>query len=311
MEKRIDSLFSMLKSQPEQTQLLLKLGIGAPLVIVLMQAAGTFVLPALVVSVIALVVILVYGGMLAVLVSRLVQSAGRWQAESAEKAARLIDNEHRRGYTGPTVVPSTGEPVSFPAQSAPAGRPEHANAHIISPSMPIAPVEPPPSPPLLADVIKAVEASQANPSRFQEVYFLLRLTDDVQRARREASRLSVLVLDVNLSGARSEEEQIEALSYDIAKVVSTLEGQISFPLQIGPTEFAFYLKNTDRQKAQTLMRPFTQALSDYWVQFGLAVYPEDGTQPEALLDAARDNIATPAPERRSRNPLNTLLRRTS
>jgi hypothetical protein len=277
----------------------------------MMQIVATLVLPGLVVAAIALVVILIYGGMLAILVARLVQSSGRWQVQAAEQARRLAESDHRRGYTGPTIASPTQEQEPFPAGVAVASAPAGTDGRIMSTSVSAAPVEPIPAPPLLSDVIKAVEASQANPSRFQELFFLLRLTEDVQRARREASHLSVLVLDVNLSGARSEEEQIEALSYDLAKVVTTLEGQISFPLQIGPTEFAFYLKQADRAKAQTFVRPFTPALSDYWVQFGLAVYPEDGTQPEALLDAARENISTPAPERRSRGPLNALLRRTS
>ena len=308
MEERFENLFSMLKREPEQTQLLLKLGLGAPLVIVLLQALGEFVFPKLVVALVALGVTLVYGGTLAVLVARLVQSSGRREVEASQSAQRLMDHERRRAATVPSPArpPATRTPAtgSFPATSAEASTAGQRGTSGVE----VAAADPPP---LLSDAIAAVEASQSSPPRFHEVFFLLRLTADVQRARREASNLSVLVLDVNLSKGRPEAEQLDVLSYDLAKAVFTLEGQISYPLQLGPAEFAFYLKNTGREKAQTFMRPFIQALSDYWVHFGLAVYPEDGTQPEQLLEAARESLAAPAPAPDRRGLLGSLLHRGS
>jgi hypothetical protein len=255
-KKKWNNLLALLRHDPRQTQTLLRVGLGGALLIVLWLSLGGIVLSQILVSLLGIVFTTTYGTALVALGGKLVQSAGRWEVDAAVNAQRLLESDFRRAPAGPA---------------------------------PGAPATTAPNPPLLGDVIQAIQEAGAvsTASRFQEVYFLTRLNEDVQKARREGSRLSVLVLEVDLPTSDPDDAEVDKLAVDFANVASNLKSRVSNPLQIGRTEYAFYVPGADRTMAESVMRSFVQALSAYWCQFGLAVYPENGSNAEGLLEAAR------------------------
>jgi len=56
----------------------------------------------------------------------------------------------------------------------------------------------------------------------------------------------------------------------------------------GETEFLFCLPQTDSKGVKTFTSQLVTALGRYWCHFGVATYPEDGTDAETLFNRARE-----------------------
>ena len=157
MEAQIDKpeneLLAVLRRDPHETSMLIKVGIALPIAIIVWQLGATFVLPLLAVAPVTIALILAYGAVLIYLTSRLIRSYYRWQAEAAFNAGHLSGNP----------IDGEGHPL------------------------------------LLKDVIAALQEAtpaghQVVDGPFHEAYFLLRLQEEVLRARREGLKLSVVVI---------------------------------------------------------------------------------------------------------------------
>jgi hypothetical protein len=70
---------------------------------------------------------------------------------------------------------------------------------------------------------------------YHQVYFLLRLTEEVQRARREGSEMCVLSLDVTVPGHELTQSDVERVSVELANLASSQAKVISNSLKTGPT----------------------------------------------------------------------------
>ena len=279
-ESTSEGFFSILRREPEQTALILKLGFGAPVVIVLWDWAANFLLPELAVSLLTMFMILIYAGALVFLIASLVHSADRWQIDSAMEARRLL-------VTGDV------------RRRAPAARPaKSASAQAAAPLSlsPTAVAEPPqilrqaPDPVEAEDEIEAEDYVPPPPAlepRFHQVYFLLRVTEEVQRARREGYEMSVLALDVTVPGRELTPQLVEKVSFELAHIASSQNKVISYSLSLGPTEFVFSLPHLDRAETKDFVSKVVQSLGDYWCHYGVAHYPDDATDAESMVDFAR------------------------
>jgi GGDEF domain-containing protein len=231
-----ETLFSMLKREPQQAELILKAGIAGAFVIVLWDFLAGLVLPPLAVALVMLALILAYAGILTYLIAKLVRSADKWQVESALQAKNLMlgDSRTRRG-----------EPVAEPQ-------------------------------------LQAVSTTS-----FHRTYFLLRLTEEVQRARREGGEMCVMALDATVPGHDLTQEVAEKVSRELAGLAASQAKVIGQPLITGPTEFVFSLPGSDARAGRDFVRKVVQGLGNYWCHFGLAVYPTDATDAESLFNKAR------------------------
>ena len=247
MSEERDSLFSVLRREPEQTQLILKLGLGAPVAIVLWDWIAGMFLSTLIVLPVTLLLILTYAGVLTYLIARLVHSVDRWRLESAENARRLIGG-NRRGERAGSAKESTDAPAAEAPVLAPA------------PSVSLG---------------------------FHLAYFFLRLNEAILRARREGAQLSLLALNVTLAGGEPTTQRLDKLSFEVAKLVSGQAQLVTQAVNVGPTEYVFCLANYDGAAARDFASKLIRALGDYWCHHGIAVYPADATNGQALFDQAR------------------------
>jgi hypothetical protein len=238
MQEGNDSIIDILRREPEQTDFLLKFGIGAPVLIVAWNWVASFFIANIFVVPTTLVLVLVYGGALVYLISRLVHQADRWQVESAMQARRLLTGSSRPGP----------RPVGDDS------------------------VTPPPLP-------------QVN---FHQVAFFLNVQEEVLRARREGRAMSVLALDITPPHGELTLEVQDKISFEMAHIVTSQAKVLSHWLSVGPTEFVFSLPNADHAAAKDFVSKLVQALGDYWCHYGLAVYPDEGTDAESLVLRARE-----------------------
>jgi hypothetical protein len=280
-ESSNEGFFSILRREPEQTALILKLGFGGPVVIVFWDWAANLLLPELAVSILTLFMILIYAGALTFLIASLVHSADRWQIDAAMEARRLLVNTDSRRRA----------PVARPARAASSeSAPLSLSATAVAEAPHLVLQEPEPAIASEEEEIDA-EAEVASPPalepRFHQVYFLLRVTEEVQRARREGYEMSVLALDVTVPGRELTPQLVEKVSFEMAHIASSQNKVISYSLSLGPTEFVFSLPHLDRVETKDFVSKVVQSLGDYWCHFGVAHYPDDATDAESMVEFAR------------------------
>jgi hypothetical protein len=66
----------------------------------------------------------------------------------------------------------------------------------------------------------------------------------------------------------------------------TQSNTLSLAMTFGPDDFVFSLPHADRVTAKDFIRKLLPGLGNYWCHYGLATYPEDGTNAEALVNRA-------------------------
>ena len=123
---------------------------------------------------------------------------------------------------------------------------------------------------------------------FQQAYFLLRLNEEVKQARLHGYLLSLIAIDVTVPHQEMTPELVESVSFELAQIASDHTRTISMPLSTGETEFLFCLPQTDSKGVKTFTSQLVTALGRYWCHFGVATYPEDGTDAETLFNRARE-----------------------
>jgi GGDEF domain-containing protein len=126
------------------------------------------------------------------------------------------------------------------------------------------------------------------PASFQQDYFLLRLNEEVKQARLHGRLLSLIAIDVTVPNQEMTPELVERVSFEVAEIASDHARTISLPLAISETEFLFCLPQIDGKGVKTFTSHLVTALGRYWCHFGIAAYPEDGTDAETLFNRARE-----------------------
>jgi hypothetical protein len=249
MSERNDSILAVLNREPEQSQLLLKVGLAGPAFIVIWDWVGGYFLPDIAVAAITLLVIVVYGAALTFLAARLIHSADKWEVESAMQARRLLTggSNNRRSAAFQPDATSADE------------------------------IHPPP-------IEVALPAVSVN---FAHIYFMLRLQEEVARCRREGESFSLVCIEASTPGVDPTPAMVEKTAFEIAHLAVSHGRMISLPLNVGPSEYVFCLPHANHEEGRDFLSKLVRALGDYWCHYGLAVYPEHGTDAESLFLSAR------------------------
>jgi hypothetical protein len=248
-DKSENEILSVLRRDPHETSLLIKVGIALPLATIIWQVGAGLVLPLVAVAPVTIALMLVYGAVLTYMTYRLIRAHYKWQIESAMQSQRLAAT--RDGHHAPEQPLLLKDVIAALQES-------QAPAHVME-------------------------------GPFHEAYFLLRLQEEVLRCRREGLKLSVVVMDVTAPGGTKKPELLEKVAFDVAQLASKQSKTISLALQTGETEFAFALPHADRNEAKPYISKLISALGEYWCHYGLSVYPEDATDAEGLLNIARES----------------------
>jgi hypothetical protein len=243
-----DGLISVIRREPERSNLLLKLGIGVPVVIVIGDVVARLFIPTVAVAPITLALILLYGAGIALLAAHLVHTADRWAVDSAMQARRLwtVSRRANEQLTSDDIDEYTPDETEGPT-----------------------------APSTMLGV------------SFSRVYFLLRLQEEVMRCRREGSVMSLVYIDAMQPGQETSSAALEKTVFEMANLASHHVKTISLPLHAGPTEYAFCLPHSNAEETNDFVSKLVRALGDYWCHFGTAVYPEDGSDAESLFNHAK------------------------
>ena len=134
-----------------------------------------------------------------------------------------------------------------------------------------------------------VETGDSLPATFDHWYFVLRLEDEIKEARRHGGQVSVVMMQIEAPGGASA-AVIEQINFDVANMAASHARTMTMPSAIGSLEYAFLLPGSGRDESRARVAPLLGPLGDYWCEFGIAVYPDDATQAEALVELARKEI---------------------
>ena len=136
--------------------------------------------------------------------------------------------------------------------------------------------------------------------------FDARLADEVARAERYAQPLALVLCDLNGFKQLNDEHGHAAGDVALEHVGAALQATIrtvDSAFRIGGDEFALLLPQTDRQEAQAAIERIAVALrgdlgaTGVSATFGLAVHPEDGTDPHRLVRRADAAMYAAKPDR--------------
>jgi hypothetical protein len=130
----------------------------------------------------------------------------------------------------------------------------------------------------------ATLASLAVRQSFHQAHFLLEVEDEVLRARREGHEMALIAIEFTFPHGDPRPSQLEALSFEMARLSVNHALIIRDSLSISPTEYVFALPQSDRAAARDFVGKLVQAMGEYWCHFGVAVYPDDGTDARKLYD---------------------------
>ena len=125
----------------------------------------------------------------------------------------------------------------------------------------------------------------ADQPQFHHLYFLFRLRDEIKAARRHGSAMSVVVIRLPTSSAPSP-ELLEQVDFEMARLAADHVQTFRAPTCLGALEYGFCLPEKDHKATRDLVHQLVGALGRYRSTFGIASYPEDATEAEALLDMA-------------------------
>jgi hypothetical protein len=133
-----------------------------------------------------------------------------------------------------------------------------------------------------------VEVQENDAPVFYNWYFSLYLEEEVKRHRRIGVSLAVVVLHVaphQSDPSRAERQQIDL---EVVQLAVNHKDKLIIPNEIDLLEYAFVLPGMDSVAAKDFVSRLVSALGSYWCHYGVAVYPEDASSGEALLEHARE-----------------------
>lgn len=248
------------KREPELTGYLIKLVLGGALVVSAFSVLAAVLVQALLVFPVVLVMSLIYS--VAVLLT----------------SARVVFAGASRRYMETALSSRTPRHA---AERVKASEPEER-----APERPRAPEsresERPRAP--------APPAPVVDQTSFSETYFMLRVQEEVASARRDGREMSLIAIDATVPGAAMNREAAERIAADMAKIAADHHKTISHTLCLSESEYVMSLPQTTAKEAKTFLSNVVQALGNYWCHFGVAVYPDDATSAEGMVNHAREAV---------------------
>ena len=118
-------------------------------------------------------------------------------------------------------------------------------------------------------------------------YFDRRVEEEAARCKRYKHSMAVVVLKVdavNLTTFSTDGWQKRAL--DAAQRAAKVIREVDISASLSPYEFAICLIHCDRDGAYRALDRMLSQLPDYNCEAGVAVYPDEGYEPSALVEVA-------------------------
>jgi hypothetical protein len=114
----------------------------------------------------------------------------------------------------------------------------------------------------------------------------LRLEDEILRCREYGTSVSVVAARLELPDQRPSRAGFSQASFDVAELVTSHRQALLAPTALGMFEYAFLLPNCERRSAKAMATFVANELRRYRCSFGVAVFPDDGRDADALLRCA-------------------------
>lgn len=127
-------------------------------------------------------------------------------------------------------------------------------------------------------------------------YFERRIVEEAARCKRYHHSMAVVVLKVgavSITTFSSDEWQQRFL--DAAKRAANTVREVDISAALAPFEFGICLVHCDRQGAFHALDRLLRELPEYNCEAGVAVYPDEGYEPEGLLDIASARVRAVLP----------------
>jgi GGDEF domain-containing protein len=125
-------------------------------------------------------------------------------------------------------------------------------------------------------------------SPFHARQFRLRVEEEIRRCRQYGTSLSVVALRVEIPSQSPSRAGFSQANFDMAELATAHREALLSPTALGMFEYALLLPNSGRRDAQAMTTFVGNALSRYRCSFGVAVYPDDGEDFDALLHSATE-----------------------
>jgi GGDEF domain-containing protein len=127
---------------------------------------------------------------------------------------------------------------------------------------------------------------------YQRWYFELRLAEEARRSSRYDLQMAVIVVRLREADADAPEAIREIERVEAAYVTSRSVRNTDLVAVLDTDEFGVALLHCDYQGAVDSMRRLARRLRSYGCTLGLALYPEDATEPRHLIDVARGRLTS-------------------
>lgn len=114
----------------------------------------------------------------------------------------------------------------------------------------------------------------------------LRLEQEIRRCKEYGTSLSVVAVRLELPGRSPSHAIFSQANFEMAELVTLHREALISPTPLGMFEYAFCLPNCERRAAQAITAFIAHSLSRYHCSFGIAVYPDDGEEGNALIQLA-------------------------
>jgi len=116
----------------------------------------------------------------------------------------------------------------------------------------------------------------------------LRLEEEIRRCREYGTSISVVVARLELPDQRPSRAGFSQASFDVAELVTSHRETMLAPTALGMFEYAFLLPNCERRAAKAMATFIGNELRRYRCSFGIAVFPDDGQDADALVRCAAE-----------------------
>lgn len=143
----------------------------------------------------------------------------------------------------------------------------------------------------LRELLSEGKDGTANPqagSPFNTRQLHLRLEEEIRRCRAYGTSLSVVAVRLELPDQRPSRAGFSQASFDMAQLVTSHQETLVAATALGMFDYAFLLPNCESKAAKAVTTFVGNELRRYRCSFGVAVFPDDGQDADALLQSATE-----------------------
>ena len=115
------------------------------------------------------------------------------------------------------------------------------------------------------------------------------LQDEMVRCRAYGTPLAVVAFRIELPGQAPTHAVFTQANAEVADLLGQHQGTLIGASALGMFEYGFFLPNSDRNAAEKITQFIATKLKRYRCYFGLAIFPDQETEPMTLLRLAMED----------------------